>query len=242
MDRGERRRLDRELQRLVKKDGDRCTACHGDFPHNSKTYYGRAGGRAAIVGDCCRLKLSVEVGTGLYVKGHYEGLKQSSGRRAASADAEQVEAAIHRLQKGVAGADAILDHARARAGISGRRGQVSFAATSWKADDAAWFKAHPQRSHRQRALLEGEADSFPPGLFEEALPVDHEIQVIIRQIEPGRRARLPFGRNLAMPIPDDEAILHALFDRVAQPERGGPAIRADDLAKLARRYGAPTAT
>jgi hypothetical protein len=87
--------------------------------------------------------------------------------------------------------------------------------------------------------LKGELESFPPDAVPTTLPPDHEIQVVIRQVEPGQRIRAPFGRNLGTPVPDVEAVIHALFDSVAQPRGEGVVISVEEVAKLAERYSGP---
>jgi hypothetical protein len=49
----------------------------------------------------------------------------------------------------------------------------------------------------------------------------HEFQVLVRQVEPGARIRLPFGRNLNVEILDNEATIHALFDLAAHARAEG---------------------
>jgi hypothetical protein len=80
----------------------------------------------------------------------------------------------------------------------------------WKADDAKYFKDHPQRSHRLRRMYPHELGmpDWPP-------PPGHEFQVLVKQVEPGARIRLPFGRNFNVEILDNEATLRALFDFAA---------------------------
>ena len=109
----------------------------------------------------------------------------------------------------------------------------------WKSDDAAWFTAHPRRSHRVR-------DEFP-GEFERASggPVDF---VVVRQIKPGQRIRVPFTlvecgadalgmmQALAMRgLNDDEAAAHTLFD-MTQAGAGGRSIPTVELAELIARH------
>jgi hypothetical protein len=101
---------------------------------------------------------------------------------------------------------------------------------AWKADDRAWFENNPTRSHRLRRLFPGEST----GMSDEAIPPGHELQILVRQVEPGLRARHGFYRNLAADIPDVEAVLHALFDVVVN-KRAGP-ISGQDLEELARKY------
>ncbi len=239
MNRSERRNLDHDLRKLMMKDGDRCTVCHADLPHNGRTYYGQAAGAAVIAGECCRSKLTVEVGSGLYVQGDYDVLSSAGGGGPPPGSPDDLEAAICRIQQDVAGIDGLAASAKARAGITGRRGQVSLMDTPWKADDAAWFQAHPDRAHRLRPLLKGELESFPAAAVPTALPSDHEIQIVIRQVEPGQRIRMPFGRNLATPIPDIEAVTHALFDAVSQRRDASRNISVEEVAALAKRYDRP---
>src|SRR5262245_15705487 len=93
--------------------------------------------------------------------------------------------------------------------------------------DRRWFAAHPRRSHRLRSALAGEWPiSEPP-------PAGHALQVIVRQLQPGARTRLPFFRDLSAVIPDAEPILHALFDLV-QGKGGGSRLSAQELIRLAR--------
>lgn len=240
MNRSARRQLDRDLRKLMATDGDRCSLCQVDFPHNSKTFYGRAEGRAVIAGECCRPKLALEVGSGLYVKGDYDVLGKPSARRPAGGTVDDVPGTVERLRNAIAGIDDIADSAAQRAGISSTRRQVSLADNPWKADDAAWFQAHPDRSHRLRGLLPGELESFPPDAAPSAgLPDDHEIQIVIRQIQPGQRIRVPFGRNLETPIPDIEPVIHALFDSISARRAGSATISVSEVASIAKRYSGP---
>ena len=62
--------------------------------------------------------------------------------------------------------------------------------------DAAWFAAHPDRTARIRAFVEGEMPcSMPSG--------DGFAATVVRQIRPGVRARVPV--YLARKPGDDEA-------------------------------------
>jgi hypothetical protein len=75
--------------------------------------------------------------------------------------------------------------------------------------DREWFHSHPHRTHRIRRAIAGELPSVPP---------DH--YVVVRQVHPGFRLRLPF--DMAAPLPQDEApehIAHAVYD-VLQEYRG----------------------
>jgi hypothetical protein len=84
-------------------------------------------------------------------------------------------------------------------------------------DDAAWFKAHPHRSHRLRQphdveLREAIAPTIAPA---SAIPY-----VVVRQVQPGCRLRLPIWSDIEMP--DIEAIGHALFDLSVRQTPGQP--------------------
>ncbi len=240
MNRSARRQLDRDLRKLMNTDGDRCSICLIEFLHNAKTFYGRAEGRAAVVGECCRPNLAVEVGAGFYVKGDYDVLNaRSHPGSSTEVVIDDVPGAVDRLQRAVIGIDDLADSAAKRAGIIGKPHQVSLANNHWKADDAAWFQVHTDRSHRLRPLLPGELASFPQDMISPTLPADHEIQVVIRQIQPGQRARIPFGRNLQMPIPDIEPVIHAIFDAVSDRRGHSSIISVADVSAIAERYLRP---
>ena len=85
LSRAARRRADREITRLIKRDGDRCTICHAALTHNCKTYGGvTASGNAAITGECCASKLAFVHGAGFYLdRSHrYDFLGSGSGKLA----------------------------------------------------------------------------------------------------------------------------------------------------------------
>jgi hypothetical protein len=205
LDRRTRRRIERDLRKIMKADDEHCTLCRRPFAHGDLTYGGAtATGAAAVTGDCCAAQMAHKVTGGVFLD--------------------------------LAGAyGAIAADMAKRAGVWGAPIALTTADTSWKRDDAAWFKANPHRSHRLRPMFPGEA----PTLMREpaALPPRHEHQVLVRQVEPGQRVRLVFGRNLDCPIPDAEAVLHALFDLAARGEAGKTASVAE-VAELALRYAA----
>ena len=75
-------------------------------------------------------------------------------------------------------------------------------------DDRDWFKHNPKRSHRARLPFMGEID-------EEAIKASDELALVmlIRQIEPGSRLRAVVDLSADfLPVPDDEATIHALFE------------------------------
>jgi hypothetical protein len=74
-------------------------------------------------------------------------------------------------------------------------------------DDAAWFKAHPRRSHRLRRPYDVELrESIAPAIT----PVSAIPYTVVRQVRPGHRLRLSIWSDIE--VPDTEAIGHALFD------------------------------
>lgn len=116
-------------------------------------------------------------------------------------------------------------------------GSITLKPTAWKTDDAAWFVKNPTRSHRARKLFEGELPTLgsPP----ENVPPGHEVQVLVRQVEPGKRVRHQFIRNLEAPVPDVESILHALFDLATRGEEGKE-VQKSAVVALASSYARQT--
>ena len=97
-------------------------------------------------------------------------------------------------------------------------------------DDRKWFEANPARAHRLRRPFEGELSSLMRQ--PEQPPPHHETQVLVRQIEPGLRARAAFHRDLRVPVPDDESIVHAICDLIAT--RRPVSVR--EVVELAEQY------
>ena len=106
---------------------------------------------------------------------------------------------------------------------------------SWKDDDRAWFEKNSSRAHRLRRLFPGEIDlSLLPG----EAPPGHEWQIVVRQVTPGERVKMPLCRNTACPIPDVEPVLHAVFDLAAKDREPGAVISVKEAAELALKYAA----
>jgi hypothetical protein len=75
-------------------------------------------------------------------------------------------------------------------------------------DDAAWFKAHPHRSHRVRRPRDVEVnETMPPA-------ASTILYVVVRQVRPGHRIRMVIWSG--MEVPDTEVFGHALFDLLHQ--------------------------
>jgi len=221
-----RRRVEREVRKIMENQGDWCSICGTPFDHNSKTFGGViAGGRAALAGECCKNKLKETILAGVYVRPEHGGVWGS------------VVVAAESIQGSVSSVDSLGAEIAKKAGIlneDSRSPRINMTDSPWKGDDAAWFEANPKRSHRLRKLLEGETKDLFAGSTPPSLPPGHEYQVLVRQVEPGFRVRLPFGRNLEISIPDDEPVIHALFD-VTSTSPGEP-INGQEVLERADRY------
>lgn len=221
----------------MESDGDHCSICKKDLPHNSQTFGGViAGGVVALSGECCAGKLKERVLTGVYVnRNNYGGFQQTNApRNPTSLRPEQIAGAVAGLQDHFAKIDPAGAEILKRAGVPSMTPILNTADSAWKADDAAWFTANPTRAHRLRPTLPGELGTLFPGGMVPAVPERHEFQVLIRQVKPGVRVRTPFCRNVDTPIPGIEAVLHALFDTVSGSKGGVVSVR--EVAKLARQY------
>jgi hypothetical protein len=243
MTRAERRRVERSEQRrdnfdkrveqIIRADGDRCSLCRVDFQHNCRTYIGvTAAGVVALAGECCATKLKRMVGTGVYTKKQYVGLPCYPSANYCSP--EQAEEAATALQRAHAELDAMTDRNARRAGVPHLAEKLipHIADAVWKDDDRRWFESNPTRSHRLRPSF---PDEFSSIADIPAPPPDHELHVLVRQVEPGMRIRHGFFRNTKMDVPDFETVLHALFDVAAGREIPAP-ISVEEVAELALKY------
>ena len=242
LSRSRRRFVERAIKAHIEKDGDRCSLCHAAFLHNSKTFAGlTADGVVADVGECCVAKLQHIVLAGLYVTKNYEALTPRSGD-ASTPSPEKIFDTINLTQKYIAEVDRITANIAKKAGIPSA-GELHLAETPWKADDRKWFAEHPQRAHRLRAMFPGEfldVKKTTYALFgADKIPDEYELLSVIRQIEPGTRQRQIFCHNINDPVPDDEHIIHALFDLLTADDvvTGTPLSRREIVA-LASKYAA----
>lgn len=95
-------------------------------------------------------------------------------------------------------------------------------------DDAEWFTIHPDRNYRAREALPGEIwATFGPLVFA-GTGVE---RVVVRQLIPGVRSRLPFISPT--PPPDHEAGLEIMYELI---ERGITPTGARIAAILSHRY------
>jgi hypothetical protein len=143
--------------------------------------------------------------------------------------------AVGQLQDRIAKIDKLGSDILKRAGVQPKNVEVDFSANAWKSDDASWFKRNPSRSHRLRALFPGDAATLPGDALRTPAPPGHEFQILVRQVEVGRRIRTLFCRNLATPIPDLEEVVHAIFDLVTGRGPEG-VISVQEVVDLTRKY------
>lgn len=90
--------------------------------------------------------------------------------------------------------------------------------------DREWFRSHSHRSHRLRRAVTGE---FPEG--------STDTWVVVRQLEPGVRQRLPF--NALVQLPSGEApehVAHAMYDLIA--EARGRTVFGYEIIHRSRMY------
>lgn len=223
--RQQRRRIDRELDKLIQRDV--CSLCDAPFKHNSRTAPGLdAQGNAAVVGECCFNRLSQFFAIGFYSNRRYDFLHAHDPKPDIKLTAEQIVDAVAAWQKNIADADQLL------AGIE-RRGdgiqasEVNLQDYAWKRDDARWFEQNPGRTHRARVPFPGEIE------VEVEPPTGSVPIVLVRQVEPGSRLRIVCDLStVLLPLPDDEAAVHALFDTTMRRE----AVTVQTVRALIEKY------
>jgi hypothetical protein len=226
--RQQRRHVDRALQKLLRRGV--CSICGGTLRHNSPTASGfDAHGTVAVAGECCFDRLAQVFGFGLYSDRQYDFLGASGG--GSELPPERIVEAFAAHAKAIAETDKLLADAEQRGGGI-RAGTVVTRDYPWKSDDKLWFEQHPKRSHRMRSPFPGEVDELaaqaPPG---------HVPIIAVRQIEKGFRLRPGLYLSIdLLPVPDDEATAHALFEAAV----GREAVPKDDnaLRALAEKYTA----
>ena len=206
--RQQRRRIDRELDKLIQRDV--CSLCGA--PNNTRTAPGLdAQGNAAVAGECCFDRLSRFFAIGFYSTRRYDFLHAHNPKPDIKLTAEQIVDAVAAWQKNIADTDQLLAGVERRGGDI-RASEVNVQDYAWKRDDARWFEQNPSRSHRARAPFPGEIEDaeLPTG----CVPI-----MLIRQIEPSCRMRVACDLSVdLLPLPDDEAAVHALFDTAMRRE------------------------
>src|SRR5262245_22855677 len=218
--RQQRRRINHQLHRLLRRDV--CSVCGSLFRHNSRTTSGLdAQGSVVVAGECCMSRVTVVFGLGFYSDRHYDFLLRRSSEPNIKATNEQIADAIAAYQKVIADTDKWLDDIEWRGGGL-RACNVSLGDHPWKRDDADWFEQKPRRSHRARPPFPGEADKEAA-----KAPAGHTVIMLIRQVEPDNRLKTRIYLTAdALPVPDDEALIHALFEVAAEREALPPDVEA----------------
>lgn len=238
MNRSERRRFDKEFAKLLKTDGERCSFCHAPFQHNCKTYGGISEtGRVVITSECCRSKATEIRASGVFVTRHSGSIPDPTGRPAQTVSPEDLDQVVSLLQGHFQEMDNVSNNIMRRAGLNNPAHNIFLNESAWKSDDAAWFKQHSNRSHRLRQMFDGELATMPPEVGALNIPDGHRLEIVVRQVEEGKRIRTIFCRNIDTPIPDIEEVIHAIFDSVSQPTKRG-FISVKDIADLAVKYSA----
>jgi hypothetical protein len=224
--RQQRRRINRQLHRLLQRDV--CSVCGSLFKHNSRTTSGLdTQGSVVVAGECCTSRIAVVFGWGLYSDRHYDFLLRRSSEPNIKATNEQIADAIAAYQKAIAETDKRLDDVERRGG-STRAPHVTLLDYPWKDDDREWFERNQKRSHRARPPFPGEVD-------EEAAntPAGQALIMLVRQVQPGSRLRAAVVLDAdLLPLPDDEAVVHALFDLAMRRE----AVPRHVLCTLIEKY------
>ena len=235
MSRQDRRRVERELKKIPK--GDNCTICGKEFPHNSRTFGGAtADGTTVFAGECCARQVVTVIGSGVYLSRGTDVLSPLVGKGTGKGITPgNVEHAISAIQSHFNELDNQSNALMRQGGMQVPAKNIFRADSAWKADDAAWFKAHPDRSHRLRPMLEGEAETLPVEITKAEIPANHELEILVRQVAPGARIRTVFCRNAEIAIPDQEEIIHAIFDTVAKAGQRG-IIDAREINERAKQY------
>jgi hypothetical protein len=225
LSRAQRRYVDRTLRKLIRRNV--CSLCGGAFKHNTRTATGfDVQGDVAVACENCIDHLAEIFALGLYSDRKYDFLSPSGSEVPPERIAEALEAHI----KTIAETDRLLADVERHGGAGMRASKVNFADTPWKPDDDNWFRQNPSRSHRVRMPFPNECD-------EEAAkaPIGSALIILIRQAKPGARLRagVYFSVDL-LPVPNDEATIHALFE-VAMQREPAPSDR-QALRALANKY------
>jgi hypothetical protein len=183
-------------------------------------------GNIALVGECCVERL-LEVHTaGLFSHRNYDFLPAGQNSMTRGLGAEEIMHAVDVCERAIAEADEeVKDDLWQRGGVNQPpHVRISVLDHPWKKDDREWFEQHPERSHRARLPFAGEIDHQRCG----SVPDGHRLLLLLRQVEPGKRIKSGFFiSDELLPVPDVEAVAHALFDIATRREpvpRGGEAM------------------
>lgn len=232
--RQQRRNVDRALRKLFHRNA--CSFCGEGFEHNHPSAAGfDAQGNVVLAGECCFDRLAKIFGMGLYSDRPYDFMSPRKPEPGIQPPPEQIIDAIVTWQKAIADSDKRLDGVERRGGGM-RASEVVLLEHPWKTDDKHWFEQNPSRSHRARMPFPGEVDKMVA-----ATPSGRVLVMLVRQVKPGARLRgaCDLSADLS-PLPDDETVIHALFDLATQHEAGSRDGAA--LCALVKRYAAEGAS
>jgi hypothetical protein len=207
MNRHERRRAARAKRHQKLIERDDCALCHVRFAHMGAIYTGTTPDDEAVMVGECCVE-KLKAIDGIGFNVDYEGLAVDAAKRAGITTPLRM----------------IPDNA-------------------WKEDDAAWFRNNPGRLHHVRLPYPGEISARGLAVLAvsnkplDACPPEHECQVLLRQIEPGMRVSLVLGGSFGTPIPDDESVVHAIFDLLMRKAKsGGVMISREELVEMLLSY------
>lgn len=236
MNRSERRRIDRKLKQVAGQDS--CSFCGQKFPHNSRIIAGVTADDEAVIAceqQQCIRGIKKIYAFGLQTHRKYDLFGKGSGDSSKSVAPANALTALNMAQQVISNADEKFDDGLRRSGVKQQQNQTyNLLDSAWKDDDRAWFEQNPTRTHRARSLYPDEYGRPIP-----APPAGHEVLVLVRQIEPGLRVKRSFYINQQkLPVPDSEAIVHALFDIVDEGTGSGEPIDDEKLGMLIDRYRA----
>jgi hypothetical protein len=205
--RQQRRHIDRQLRKLLRSNV--CSICGGPFKHNSRTRGGLdSQGGVVLAGECCSTKVAATFVRGVYSARQHDFPWPHGDEPNVKPTDAQITEAIRLYQNFLTEADRVVDDLIRRGGDVPVAPKLNLLDQPWKANDRDWFERNPKRSHRVRI-------PFPGELVEEAakVPTGKARLMLVRQLEPGSRLRpnLCLDADL-LPLPDDEAVAHALFE------------------------------
>jgi hypothetical protein len=215
--RQQRRHVDRQLRRLLRRDV--CSICGNTFKHNSRTAAGfDARGNVVLAGECCIDRVAQIFWAGVYSTRHYDFLPPAKPRNELTG--EEIADAIAASQKTIAATDqALADLERRGGGV--RAPNIVTRNPPWKTDDASWFKRNQSRTHRVRMPFPGEVNEEVT-----KTAAERALVMLVRQVAPGSRLRAVVDLSAdLLPVPDDEAVAHTMFEIAMQREADGETLR-----------------
>jgi hypothetical protein len=181
----------RYLDRILNKlvAREACSICGSAWPHNSRIAYGfDHNDRIVVVGECCLDRIAVPFGV-------------SPARESAVCMSEiwkRLDEVIALQQRDITAANKQFEGGT---------------------DDRTWFEQNPQRSHRARMPFPGEEFLLSGGDDGANSLPECTSFILVRQIKPDTRIRRGFYLNTALlPVPDDEALIHAMFEIASSRE------------------------